>query len=133
MSLQVKKILALNDVVASATSNSIFVGNYEKVGILLRRTLHTSGSSAFSFLGGFGENGSDTGVSLYPLNTVLDNVTNSNVQGLTRVAGKTLSSATDAFLWLSPETPITHLQIAVVRTTDGTSRAEVYGFEGINE
>lgn len=126
--LNVRKIVALDSVTANATSNAIWVGDFKRVGVRLTRSNHSSGSSAFSVLGGFGETGNDS-VTISALNTMIDNVTNTNAQTLTRVSGKTLSADGDAFLWLSPETPVTHLQIAVVETTDGTHRAEIFGWE----
>jgi len=124
--LSVKKITALDAVAVNATSGLMYVGNYKKVGIKLKRTNHTSGNGAFAFHGGLGEAGDTPTLSL--LNTVIDNVTNSNVQNLTRVQTKTLSANGESMLWLSPETPVTHLVVTVVRTTDGTHTAELYGF-----
>lgn len=63
------------------------------------------------------------GVTMTALNTLIDNVTNTNAQQLTRVNGKTLSSNIDAFLWLSPECLVNWLEITVTRTTDGTYSA----------
>lgn len=121
--------MAIDDATANATSNAIWVGDAKRVGVLLRRSNHSSGSSAFSLRGGFGPQGDDTNVTLSALNTMIDNVTNSNVQQLTRVNGKSLNANGDAFLWLSPETPVTHLQVVVVETTDGTHRAELFVWE----
>lgn len=128
MGLHVRRIVAINDVTASATSDLMWVGDYKKVGILMRRSNHSSGSSAFTFQGGFAENAGDS-PTMTALNTLIDNLTNSNTQNFTLVNGKTLSANGDAFLWISPETPVTHLRAVVVETTDGTHRCEVYGFE----
>lgn len=128
MSLQVRKIVAINDETASATSGLIWVGDFEKVGILMRRSNHSSGSSAFTFSGGFGENAGES-PTMTALNTLIDNVTNSNTQNITLVNGKTLSANGDAFLWVHPSTPITHIRAVVVETTDGTHRCEIFGFE----
>lgn len=128
MGLIVHKIVAINDATANASSSSLFVGNYSKVGVKLKRSNHSAGSSTFYFLGGFEENAGSSPV-MSVLNTMIDNLVNNSVQTLTRVQNKALSADGEAFLWLSPETPITHLQIAVVEGTDGTHRAEVYGFE----
>lgn len=129
MGLHVRKIVALDDVTANATSNALWVGDFKKVGVLLRRSAHTSGSSNFLIRAGFGENGADTNVTMSALNTMIDNVTNTNGQTLTRVNGKALSANGDAFLWVSPETPVTHLQVIVNEGTDGTHRAEIFGWE----
>lgn len=107
-----------------------------RVGIMLRAAAISTGSGAFTVKGSrqgyddgngtpdvFGNRTGGTGVTMTSLNTLIDNVTNTNAQTLTRVNGKTLSSNIDAFLWLSPETPVEWLEITVTRTTDGTYSA----------
>lgn len=127
--MSMKRIaIAIDNATANATSDAIWVGSFKKIGILLRRSNHSAGTSAFTVRGGFGEL-AGTAPTMTAINTLIDNVTNTNVQGLTRVNGKTLNADGDAFLWLSPETPVTHLQVIVVEGTDGTHRAEIFGEE----
>jgi len=125
----VKKIVALNGVTATTTSEKIWVGDYCKVGILMRRADNAGGSSAFTFKGGFGETAGES-PTMTALNTLISNVTNTNAQTLTRVNGATISAANgDAFLWLDLETtPVTHLEVTVTETADGTHSCWFYGF-----
>lgn len=125
----IREMLAINAATSTTTSNKIWVGDCKRVAILLRGATMTSASGVFTFKGGFGNDaGSDP--TMTALNTLIDNVTNTNGQTLTRVASKTLTTAVDNFLWLSPETPVTHLEItATLGSTDvGTLTAKVFGF-----
>jgi hypothetical protein len=134
--IRLRRITALNAVTATTTSAKFWVGGARKIGILLRRADHSSGSSAFAVKGSlepyalgaaetdeFGNRKGGAGVTMTALNTLIDNVTNTNAQTLTRVNGKTLSANGDAFLWVSPETPVNWLEITVTETTDGTHSA----------
>lgn len=125
----VKQITALNAVVATTTSGEIYIGNFSRVAILIRAAAITSGNGVFSVKGGFSEDPSvDPTMTTY--NMLIDNVTNTNAQTLTRVASKTLSANGDAFLWLTPEAMVTHISITATRTTDGTYSAYIFGWEG---
>lgn len=64
----------------------------------------------------------DGGVTYVAYNMVIDNVTNTNAQNLTRIASKTLNSVSSAILFFSPETlgAITHIK-ALCTVTDGGS------------
>jgi hypothetical protein len=119
----IRKIVALNGVTANTTSNKIFVGGAKRVGILLRRADHSSGSSAFTIKGSMDYE--DVTPVMTALNVWIDNVTNTNSQTLTRVAGKTLAANGDAFLWLDKNCIINWLEITVAETTDGTHSAWV--------
>ena len=112
---------ALNAVTATTTSNKFFVGGAKRVGILMRRANHGSGSSAFTIKGSL-DYGDVTPV-MTALNVWIDNVTNTNGQQLTRVVGKTLAADGDAFLWLDKNCFVNYLEITVTETTDGTHSA----------
>jgi hypothetical protein len=119
----IKKIVALDGVTATTTSGKIFVGGAKRVGVLLRRADHTSGNTAFTIKGSMDyEEASPT---MTALNVWIDNVTNTNAQNLTRVAGKTLSANGDAFLWLDSNCIINYVEITATETTDGTHSAWV--------
>jgi hypothetical protein len=134
---RLRRITALNGVVATTTSAKFYVGGASRIGIHLRAAAITSGNGAFAIKGSlelyelgqggsldeFGNMKGGTGVTMTADNLFLDNVTNTNAQTLTRVNGKTLSANGDAFLWLSPETFVNWLEITVTRTTDGTYSA----------
>jgi hypothetical protein len=119
----IKKITALNAVTATTTSDKIFVGGAKRVGVLLRRSNHSSGNTAFTIKGSL-DYGDVTPV-MTALNVWIDNVTNTNSQTLTRVAGKTLAANGDAFLWLDSNCFVNYIEITATRTTDGTHSAWV--------
>lgn len=134
--IKLKRIVALDAVTATTTSSKFWVGGHRRIGIMLRRADHSSGSSAFTVKGSlepyekasgavdaYGNRTGGATVTMTALNTLIDNVTNTNGQMLTRVNGKTLAANGDAFLWLSPETIINWLEITVTETTDGTHSA----------
>lgn len=64
----------------------------------------------------------DGGVTFVTYNMIIDNVTNTNAQTLTRIGSKTVNSASSVILFLSPETlgAMTHLK-ATITVTDGGS------------
>lgn len=117
-----KVIKALDAVTATTTSKKIYVGDAKRIAIQLRRANHSSGSSAFDIKASC-EDFNTESPTMSALNLFIDNVTNSNAQNLTRVAGKTLSSNTDAFLFLDPAVKVNFLEITVTETTDGTHSA----------
>jgi len=119
----IKKIVALDGVTATTTSGKIFVGGAKRVGVLLRRADHTSGNTAFTIKGSMDYE--EVSPTMTALNVWIDNVTNTNEQNLTRVAGKTLSANGDAFLWLDSNCIINYVEITATETTDGTHSAWV--------
>ena len=114
-------MVKLFEVTATGASEQVWVGDAKRVGLLFRRADHSAGSSAFTVKGGFGEAGDNPTMST--LNLLIDNVTNTNAQQLTRVNGKTLAANGDAILWLDPNVFVTHLEVSVAETTDGTHSA----------
>jgi hypothetical protein len=124
-----KIITALNAVTATTVSSKIFIGQFKRVAILYRRADHTSGSTAFTVKGGFGEDPS-VGPTMTAYNNLIRNLTNTNGQTLTRVNSITLSSAVDEYVWLDMEqAPVTHIEITATETTDGTHSAFIIGWE----
>ena len=117
-----KTIPALNAVKATTTSNKFYVGNAKKIALLFRRADHSAGSSAFTVKASLDDGNTVTPV-MTALNLLIDNVTNSNAQQLTRVNGKTLSANGDALLFLDPAIHVNWLEIKVTETTDGTHSA----------
>lgn len=117
-------VKALDAVTATTTSSNIYVGDARRVGVILTRADHSAGSTAYSFKGGASPDGGTTAPTMITINTFIDNVTNTNAQTITRVAGKTLSSNTSVLIWLNlDETPIEFLQVTATETTDGTHSA----------
>ena len=64
----------------------------------------------------------DGGTTFRDYNMLIDNVVNTNVQNLTRVASKELTGISSVILWMTPETlsGITHIKAVFTRTTAGT-------------
>jgi hypothetical protein len=124
----VKVLTALDGVTTSSTSTAMWVGDYERIGLLFSAAAISSGNGVFSLQVSQSGNASDVPTSWVNYNMLIDNVTNSNVQTLTRVASKTLSANGDVLVWLDTLFPVTHLRTIVVRTTDGTYTVKVIGF-----
>lgn len=120
-------LFGTNGVTATTTSAKVWVGNYKRVALLFRRENHSAGSSAFTVKGGFGSGPAES-PTMTALNTLIDNLTNTNAQNYVRVAGKTLNADGDAMVWLDEQTPVTHLEVTVTETTDGTHKAYLIGF-----
>lgn len=117
---QTKVITALSAVTATATSEAIDVKYAEKITLLLTRANHSAGSSAFTVTG------SVDGTTYVALNTLIDNVTNTNAQTLTRIATKTLSADGSALVALDLEQfGYSFIKVTVTEATDGTHSAVV--------
>ena len=120
----IRKIVALNGVTATTTSDKIFVGGAKRVGVLLRRANNAGGTSAFTIKGSM-DYETVTPI-MTALNMWIDNVTNTNGQDVTRVNGTSIVNADgDKFLWLDKNCIINWLEITVTETSDGTHSAWV--------
>jgi len=110
-----KEISLLTGVTATTTSSPMSVEGFSAVVFQILRENHSVGSSAFTF------DGTVDGTNWVALNTLADNVTNTNAQNITRVAGKTLSANGSALLWLDLRNfPLKAVRVKVTETTDGT-------------
>ncbi len=119
-----KTLIALDAVTANTTSKKYEVGGATRIGILLRRANHSSGSSAFTVKGSMDPVGT-TSPTMTDLNMLIDNVTNDNSEGITRVNGKTLNSDSDAFLWVDTNCIVNWLEVSVAHSTDGVHTAHI--------
>ena len=121
--LSPKVITALSAVTATTTSSAFYVGGAKKIAILFRRADNAGGTSAFTIKASLDPADTVT-PTMTALNLWIDNVTNTNVQGFTRVVGKSIAASNgDAFLFLSPECTINWIEITVTETGDGTHSA----------
>ena len=126
--MKVQMITALNGVTATTASSKIWVGDYDRVAILCRRADHSSGSTAFTVKGGFGQVASDT-PTMTAYSMLIDNVANTNAQqNYTHTASHSLAANGDVYFWLDPAAPVTHIEITATETTDGTHSAFIFGF-----
>lgn len=135
--MMTRRITALDAVTATTTSSKFYVGGAKRIGFLFRRAADAGGTSAFTVKGSlqaredgsgaadaFGNPTGGSGVTMTALNMLIDNVTNSNAQNLTRVNGKSIAASNgDVMLWLDPACLVNWLEITVTETADGTHSA----------
>ncbi len=115
-----KIVTALDAVTATTTSPAIDIGYAKKVTLLFTRANHSAGSSTFTV------DGSIDGTTYVALNTLIDNVTNTNAQTLTRVASSVLSSNTSKIYALDLENfGYQFIKVTCTEGTDGTHSASV--------
>lgn len=117
------QLTSLNAVSATTTGKPVNVDGFKRIGIQLLAAAITSGNGVFTV------EGSIDGLNWVALNVLIDNVTNTNAQNLTRVASKTLSSNSSALLWLDNLTGLLQLRVKVAFTTDGQYSAFVIASE----
>lgn len=118
-----KVITLLSAVTETTTATAVDITGANRVVLMLTRAAHTAGSTAFAVTVSV----DDTTYVTY--NKLIDNVTNTNAQTLTRVATKTLSSATSDFVTLDLQHDVfTSMKITATITTDGnaTVKALIY-------
>lgn len=134
---RIRVIKAIDAVTATTTSDKYYIGGATRVGLMFRRSNHSAGATALSAkvslqpLGdatgttkdALGRPTGGAGITVTACNMLIDNVTNTNAQTLTRVASKSLGANGDAFLWLSPECLATWIELTLTETTDGTHDA----------
>lgn len=116
----VKKQTLLDGVEATTTSAGFNVEGLKRIGLQFLADI-TSGNGVFTVLG------SIDGTNFVALNTLIDNVTNTQSQQLTRVASKTLSTDTSMLVWLDIFVGLKVIKVKVTRTTDGTYSAFLIG------
>ena len=116
--IQAKEITLIDAVTAAnTTSEPLSVENFESIGLQFLAAGITSGNGVFTV------EGTIDGTNWVALNMLIDNVTNTNAQTLTRVASKTLSSATSVLVWLEKIIALKAIRVKCARTTDGTYSA----------
>lgn len=108
-------VTVLNGVTATTTSAAQQISGAEKVTLVFTRANHSAGSSTFTVTG------SIDGTTYVALNTLIDNVTNTNAQTLTRVASVALSSDTSKIYALDlANFGYEFIKVTVTEVTDGT-------------
>lgn len=115
--------ILLNGVVATTTSDPFNVETFSKVGLQFLAAAVSTGNGVFTV------EGTIDGINWVALSVLIDNAANTNVQGLTRVASKTLSSNTSVLVWLDSFLGLRAIRVVVTRTTDGTYSAFAIGGE----
>lgn len=113
--------ILLNNVTVTTTSREVQCFGAKKAVLRFVRTLHTSGNAVHIV------EATMNGVDWFTYNMLIDNVANTNAQNLTRVAGKTLSSNSEAQVSLDLlNFPVLEFRTKSTITTDGTSYVEFY-------
>ena len=114
-----KVITALNAVVATTTSAVIPIKNATKITLQFTRADHSAGNTAFTVTTSLDDS------TFVAFNMLIDNVTNTNGQQLTRVASSTLSSNTTKFYSMDLTSfNFSSMKITATETTDGTHTAK---------
>lgn len=114
-------IHCIDGATATASSAWIPVNGACKVSFVFKRSDHSAGSTSFAV--SVSADAVDANAITY--NKLIDNVTNTNGQNLTRVAAKALASNTLALLSMSPEDVVGFIKVTATETTDGTHDAWV--------
>ena len=114
---------SLDAVVVDTTGDAVNIEGKRGLGVQLQCANHSQGNGVFTF------EGTIDGKNWVALNVMIDNLTNTNAQGYTRVATKTLSSDTTILLWLDDAIALKAFRVVVDVTTDGTYTANVIARE----
>lgn len=108
-------LIAPDGIATSETFGQVDIQKARKVTFIFTRADDAGGSGVFSI------EGSLDGETFVTVNMLIDNVTNSNSQTLTRVASATLANETSKVYALDLENfNFSDFRIKVVRTTSGT-------------
>lgn len=106
----------LSAVTVDTTSSAFNVEEFKNVGLQFTSTGISVGNGVFTV------QGTIDGTNFVALNTLIDNVTNTNGQNLTRVASKTLNTNTSVLVNLDVS-GLKAIRVAIDVTTDGTYSA----------
>lgn len=114
-------ITALDAVTATTESAAINVENAKKVTFLFIRTNHSAGKTVFSVTA------SVDGTTFVTYNKLIDNVTNTNGQTLTRVASYDTGTANASAVYSMDlqHDAFKEIKVTATETTDGTHTAKV--------
>jgi len=118
-----KLIPAFTAVTATTTSEPIDITDAKKVTLLVTRAANAGGTSAFSVSGSInGEAGT-----YVALNSLIEDITNTNAQDYTRVASVSIANADGSKIAALDlcKNAFTHIKVTVTETADGTHSAKV--------
>ena len=122
MSLVLEETL-LDAVTATTTSKPANIEQLKRIGLQFLAASISSGNGVFTV------EGTLDGVNWVALSTLIDNVTNTNVQNFTRVASKTLSSNSSVLVWVDSRLGLKAIRVVVTVTTDGAYSAFIVASE----
>lgn len=107
----------MSAVTSTTSSGSVDILGAKRVVLLADRSTHASGSATITAKVG-------VGATLVDYKKWISNATNSNAQGLTRVANLVLSSKTGDFITMSPEDSFEFIK--VTNTESGSGATSVW-------
>jgi len=110
-------VTLLDAVTATTTSAAVEVAGATNISLQGVRADHSSGSTAWSVTV------SNDGTNYVAYNLLIDNVTNTNGQQLTRVASKSLGANGSVILGFDENFAYRYLKVTATETTDGTHSA----------
>lgn len=108
----------ISEVNDNFTSEAFAVDQFKKVGIQMVASGISSGNGVFRV------EGTIDGKNWVGLNTLVDNVTNTNSENITHISSKTLSANGSEIVWLLVPA-LKAIRVGVNRTTDGVYSASV--------
>jgi len=113
----VETFTAHDAITADATSGEVEIAETRGVGIIFTEAGTVSNREADLTVTISGD-----GTNFYAYSMLISNATNTNAQGLVRVATQNRATAGTDILWLTPETlgGLTHLKVALDVTDGGT-------------
>lgn len=118
--VQTRDISLFSGVATTSTSSNISVNGAKRITLLLSRDMQGAASASTTF----SVNVSPNGVNYVAYNKLVDNVTNTNAQNLTRVASKALTATGTAMLSFDLDRDIIKFfNVVATRNLDGTSSA----------
>lgn len=123
-------IHTINAATATTTGQPINIEGASAVTFFFKRSNHSSGSTAFTVEVTpnliFENNGTIASADWVQYNKLISNATNTNAQGLTRLASVSLSSNTVVTVTMDlGQEVFEHLRVIATETTDGTHDAWV--------
>ena len=110
----------LNGVLVTTTSDAFEVGSATGVSLQFVASAISSGNGVFTVLV------SNDGVNYIAYNRLVSNVTNTNGQTDTRVASVTLSSNTNAVVFIPASDAFKFIKVVATVTTDGAYSANLF-------
>lgn len=109
----------LNAVTATTTSSAVPIAGAKRITWAFTRADHSSGSTSFAVTVSL------DGTTFVTYNKLIDNVTNTNGQTLTRVASSALSTNTTKVYSMDLEHDVyVEMKVVATETTDGTHTAK---------
>ena len=112
----------MNQISKSSTLGTTGVSGYRRLGFQFKLSNVVSGNGIFKVQGT--TNGTD-----WTFLAMIDNLTNTNSQNLTRVLSKTLSANSSVLMWTDEGLSLRAIRVSATITTDGSYSAYLMASE----